>query len=287
MSNNFHAGPNGPGICTASKQACPFGGESGSENHYGTLEEATAAFEAQNSDKNLASMSKGKKSFPVKVTDTEPINLKFSEKEIAQIVKDNPGAIILEPGKYIAMARGEGAKYSVADLYSHPEYEVFSYDPRPQDLSSDSTDEDLLAVAGSKDLEFDQLRFIRDNMKAEDDNTDPPCTVATSSGSSYHGYSSNLAFLDMDAVRKNYPGILNKDGRMKFNRGATAFELKNKAPIVNVDAPDEPNEDIAEMRATMDMERTNAKDIMPSVFTIGDPSKGKGSFVMSDITETA
>lgn len=282
MSDNFHAGPNGPGKCTASKQACPFGGESGSENHYASLEEATAAFEAQNSDKNLASMSKGKKNFPKTVTNSEPINLKFSEKEIAKIVQDNPGAITLEPGKYIALIRGEGAGYSTVDTYKNPEYEVFSYDPRPQDLSSDSTDEDLLVVAGSKDLEFDQLRFIRDNMKAEDNQADPPCTVAVSSGDSYHGYSNDIAFLDMDAVRKNYPGILNKDGSMKFNQVATAFELKNKAPIVNANAPDATDHSLSEMRENMD-ENRSATGLFPSVFTIGDPSKGKGSFVMSKI----
>lgn len=39
------------GVCKASKEACPFGGDSGEENHYATREEAVAASEKMMSDK--------------------------------------------------------------------------------------------------------------------------------------------------------------------------------------------------------------------------------------------
>lgn len=51
MSVKFHSGPNGPGQCTASSKPCPFGGESGTDNHYGTMEEAAAAFESTMEEK--------------------------------------------------------------------------------------------------------------------------------------------------------------------------------------------------------------------------------------------
>lgn len=39
------------GVCKASKEACPFGGESGEENHYATREEAVAASEKMMAEK--------------------------------------------------------------------------------------------------------------------------------------------------------------------------------------------------------------------------------------------
>lgn len=45
MANRFHLGTRGPSPCAAVKGNCPFGGESGSENHFHTLTEAAAAYE--------------------------------------------------------------------------------------------------------------------------------------------------------------------------------------------------------------------------------------------------
>lgn len=45
MATRFHIGTRGPAACSAKKGNCPFGGESGSENHFNSLSEASAAFE--------------------------------------------------------------------------------------------------------------------------------------------------------------------------------------------------------------------------------------------------
>lgn len=52
MSARFHIGNNGPGLCRVDplnthSKGCPFGGETGVENHYNTQEEAVMAFEKQ------------------------------------------------------------------------------------------------------------------------------------------------------------------------------------------------------------------------------------------------
>lgn len=48
----FHNGKNGPAPCRATKGKCPLGGESGSDNHYDTKEEAQKAYETQMSAKH-------------------------------------------------------------------------------------------------------------------------------------------------------------------------------------------------------------------------------------------
>lgn len=45
MANRFHLGTRGPSACAATKGNCPYGGESGSENHFKTLSEAAEAYE--------------------------------------------------------------------------------------------------------------------------------------------------------------------------------------------------------------------------------------------------
>lgn len=51
MGVRFHSGPNGPGRCTAQPGNCRFGGESGGENHYSSMEEAASAFESTMEEK--------------------------------------------------------------------------------------------------------------------------------------------------------------------------------------------------------------------------------------------
>jgi hypothetical protein len=48
----YHLGPQGPGVCrvdtgNARSKGCPFGGESGSENHFATMAEAEVAYADQ------------------------------------------------------------------------------------------------------------------------------------------------------------------------------------------------------------------------------------------------
>jgi len=48
----YHLGPQGPGVCRVDKgnarsKGCPFGGESGSENHFATMAEAEVAYAEQ------------------------------------------------------------------------------------------------------------------------------------------------------------------------------------------------------------------------------------------------
>lgn len=45
MAKRFHLGTRGPSACAAVKGNCPFGGESGSENHFNTLAEAAGEYE--------------------------------------------------------------------------------------------------------------------------------------------------------------------------------------------------------------------------------------------------
>lgn len=45
--SKYHVGPNGPGPCKAEKGNCPYGGESGEENHYNSMEEAEQAYEQE------------------------------------------------------------------------------------------------------------------------------------------------------------------------------------------------------------------------------------------------
>lgn len=45
MATRFHVGTRGPAACSAQKGNCPFGGESGSENHFSSLSAAAEAFE--------------------------------------------------------------------------------------------------------------------------------------------------------------------------------------------------------------------------------------------------
>lgn len=220
------------------------------------------------------------KSFPLTVTNKEPIDLKFSDEEIAEILKENPGAIVLEPGRYIQMDRGEGSQYNSFDEERFPEYKVFSYFNREPLLSIEASDEELKDFAEKNNLEVDQLRFTRDTMRINDETNSFPLTKAIIPGYSYHGYSSDKSFLDYDKVKETYPGILNPDGSMKFNIYSPTFEIIHRSPIVSLGAKDFDNEELFEMREELDMKRGNMNAPIPSSFTIGDPSKGKGSFIM-------
>lgn len=57
----YHVGKTGPGKCHASKRACPLGGESGTENHFDSMEAAAAAFQAQQEGEHgaFATVKKG------------------------------------------------------------------------------------------------------------------------------------------------------------------------------------------------------------------------------------
>lgn len=47
-----HIGPNGPGDCGAGNGRCPYGGDSGRDDHFDTVEEATAVWEARMASAN-------------------------------------------------------------------------------------------------------------------------------------------------------------------------------------------------------------------------------------------
>lgn len=49
--SKYHVGPNGPGKCTAEEGNCPYGGDSGLENHFDTMEKAQEHYERRLSDK--------------------------------------------------------------------------------------------------------------------------------------------------------------------------------------------------------------------------------------------
>lgn len=230
-------------------------------------------------DENLSSMKK-EKSFPKTITNKKTIDLEFSDKEIAEILKDNPGAIVLEPGRYIAIDRGEGSDYNTFDDDRFPEYKVFVYSNREPLLSVDSSDEDLTEFAQKNNLEVDQLRFTRDTTRIDDESKTFPLTKAFIPGYSEHGYSHDLSFLDFDKVKEVYPGILNPDGSMKFNLYSPTFEITHRCPIVNLGANDFNNEELFEMREELDMKRGDMNAPIPSIFSIGDPSKDKGSFIL-------
>lgn len=72
----FHIGANGPDICRADPtnpraKGCPFGGESGTENHFSTMEEAGRVYEQQMESEGsglMAVATKVRPSTKVKVT---------------------------------------------------------------------------------------------------------------------------------------------------------------------------------------------------------------------------
>jgi hypothetical protein len=279
MSNNFHAGPNGPGKCTASVQACPFGGESGTENHFETMEAATAGFEKMNSDKNLTSVSKKAKSFPHKIKAEDPIDFKFSNKEIAKIVKDHPTAIVLEPGRYIMALteEGWGANYT-----EQPESGYSDIELNDGVKIVDASDEVLGSYAKEHNLEVDQLRFMRDLQKTGYDYSKFPATKGFISGVEFNGYRNDLSAFDYDKIAKEYPGIIAEDGSLKWlSPGAPIIELKHKTPVIMPYATggDE------KLHAAWEEEYGNYEGyVETAMFTIGDPLSGKGSYVTEDKT---
>lgn len=281
MSNRFHAGPNGAGECTASKRACPYGGESGNDNHYDTFEEAQASFESRNAHKNVTSMAKGASKAPTVTTD-RVIDLKFSNKEIARITETYPGSAVLEPGRYMHYDRGEGMKYNTVDTYYHPEYDVFKdgsfSDNDSAPLSSSSTDEELAQYAKDHNLEVDQLRFTRDMIQADESGTKSDVVAAEIAGSEDHGYSHDKLILDQNKVAAKYPGMLKEDGSPKLMT-SLVFELKNRAPIVNVYAEHEvASDDLIELHAECE-NAPGMESKLLSRFSIGDPVAGRGSFI--------
>jgi len=58
MARSFHFGTKGPSPCSAQQGNCPYGGESGQDNHFDTLADAAAAYEKQNNSQNVFSISK-------------------------------------------------------------------------------------------------------------------------------------------------------------------------------------------------------------------------------------
>lgn len=285
MSKRFHIGSNGPGECTATVKACPFGGESGSENHYDTWSDAVSAFHLQNSEKALESLRKKSDKFPVEVSTDSPIDLKFSNKEIAKILEDHPAAIVLEPGRYMLMEPGEGTAY-MFDEEKHPEYEHLA-DKFSEDLNIDddeafenSSDDDLRVFAEKRDLDFDQVRFIRDLDRAEQAESNWSKFNATKGfikGNYEHGWVTDLSFMDYEKIAKEYPGMFAENGLPKFLPAATVFELKNKAPVISLLAPDS---DEQLFDASQEAETAIWQNgYYAGRFTIGDPSRGRGSFL--------
>lgn len=59
MARRFHFGTKGPSPCSA-QISCPYGGETGQDNHFDTLADAAAAYEKQNNSHNVFSISKEK-----------------------------------------------------------------------------------------------------------------------------------------------------------------------------------------------------------------------------------
>lgn len=281
MSNAFHAGPNGPGKCTASVQACPFGGESGTENHFETMDAATAGFEKMNSDKNLTSVSKKAKSFPHRIKSEDPINLKFSNKEIDKIVKDHPTAIVLEPGRYIMVLTEEGWGTNYTE--GGPEADGYSNIELPDGVEfQDASDEVLSSYAKEHNLEVDQLRFKRDLAKTGEDYSKFSATKGFIGGVHFGSYRNDLSAFDYDKVAKEYPGIIAEDGSLKLlSPGAPIIELKHKTPVIMPYATGGDEELHAAWEKEFGWYEGYTETAM---FTIGDPLSGKGSFVSEDKT---
>lgn len=285
MSERFHIGLNGPAKCTATVKACPFGGESGTENHFESRAEAFSAFHLQNSEKALESLRKKSDKFPVEVTADSPIDLKFSNKEIAKILEDHPTAIVLEPGRYMMIEPGEGTEFMFDDE-KHPEYEhlagKFNEDLNNDDLDDweafeQASDDDLRVFAEKRNLEFDQVRFIRDLDRVEGDWSNFNATKGFIKGGYEHGWVTDLAYLDHDKIAKEYPGMFDENGIPKFMQGPTVFELKHKAPVINLLVP---NGDEQLWEAADEAETAIWQNGYHAArFTIGDPSRGRGSFL--------
>lgn len=100
----IHIGKNGPSPCTADKGRCPYGGESGFENHYSTIEEAHEAYEKMMESEygdntptmskrqireeklsKIDSMSKTEQNKLAKETDDKDVLHKLAESDSARI----------------------------------------------------------------------------------------------------------------------------------------------------------------------------------------------------------
>lgn len=217
-------------------------------------------------------------SSPMITPSGQSIDLFFSDEEISRITEAYPNSAILEPGRYIKYDRGEGAERSTFNSYEHPEYEVFdSFSESSANVITDaSTDDELIEFAKSHDLEFDQLRFTRDMMRAEANGKTIDTVSVVIPGASSHGYSHDQLFFDHARLVTTYPGIFNLDGSPKFMR-APVFTLKHRSPVVNVDGDRRPNDDLLELQ--VDFEDRVDRNKLISRFSIGNPLTGKGTFI--------
>lgn len=87
MQKRFHIGSKGPSPCDASKQKCPFGGETGSDNHYPTLEKAQAAFETSMKSSELFTIARDTNLNEIMRLDEEIQELESERKRIDNRLK--------------------------------------------------------------------------------------------------------------------------------------------------------------------------------------------------------
>lgn len=144
----YHIGENGPGPCGADpnnpkSRGCPYGGESGDENHYATEQEAVKAFELQLAQQygNLATLSKVAKSNNTAVME----NAVEEEEELYDspyeeyIAKGGDPAKYIDPDNIEGIEKAEAIEIANSKSFSDEDagkiIDVISY-------NSEATDED-------------------------------------------------------------------------------------------------------------------------------------------------
>lgn len=261
--SKFHSGPNGPGKCSATEGRCPFGGDSGQENHFDSMQEAEKAFENSNADNAIPKLSKSSK----KEKSKKVFNRSYSQEEINSIKERYPATVVLEPGKYVVFEEGEGAQYSTLDYDEKFVHSTYNVDKSK--LDENSTDDEIVEYARRNNEDSDRLRFTRDRMN---NNTDH--LSVKNDGEYAHGYSMTQHYYNTESLKKEYPGMFNTKGDIDLPH-VPSFEIKKDTPVINV-MGESTSDDL--LNYSIEREDEARAEGINFRFYIGDPDSEKGGF---------
>lgn len=258
--SKFHSSPNGPGKCSAKDGNCPFGGASGSENHFDSMQDAEKAFEQNNSDKVIPKTSKKEKSKRI-------FNYSYSQEEINSIKERYPATVVLKPGKYVVFEEGEGAQYSTLDY--NEKFDLAYFNSDKSKLDEDSTDTEIIEYARRNCEDPDRLRFTRDRMNNSTDHLG-----VKNEGEYAHGYSMTQYYYNAESLKKEYPGMFNSKGEIDLPH-VPSFEIGNSTPVINV-MGENTVDDL--LNYSIECEDEAKSENITFRFYIGDPDSSKGGW---------
>lgn len=183
MAKRFHLGTKGPSPCAAVKGQCPFGGESGSENHFNTLSDAAAAYESNMGGQVSVALQKDgtPENKDVDKLIIEAADENISRSRLGQLAKhEDPvvrRVVASSPKASVSLLRrlatdpDEETRAAVASNENAPEESL-------RNLCEDESHQVLAAVAGNPNTP----RGVNDGMPVRDS-----LVVAMSLASNNHG----------------------------------------------------------------------------------------------------